>query len=129
MRHRILAFAAAIALSGCQTWGPTWSEVTGSRYFRAELNKSPTIIEQIDGNSAFPTRPIKIEPGVHLLTLQGVPLRPGWQGYLKEMKLDMKPCQRYYVNAKFEGPLTPSDWVPVIDYVEPIAGCTVVASK
>ena len=34
-----------------------------------------------------------------------------------------KPCKRYYINAQFDGPLSPSDWKPVIDHVEPIAGC------
>lgn len=123
-----------LALAGCQSWGPTWSEVSGTRYYnRTELNRAPTVIETVDGRSERPTgydRSIRIEPGKRLLTLQGVPLRPGWQGYVKEFTLDAQPCQRYYINAQFDGPLVPSDWKPIIDYVEPIAGCsTSVASK
>lgn len=123
-----------LALAGCQTWGPTWSEVSGTRYYnRTELNRSPTIIETVDGRSERPTgydRSIRIEPGKRLLTLQGVPLRPGWQGYVKEFTLEAQPCQRYYINAQFDGPLVPSDWKPIVDYVEPIAGCrTNVAAK
>lgn len=123
-----------LALAGCQTWGPTWSEVSGARYYNlTELNRSPTIIENIDGKGAFPIsryQPIKIEPGKRELTLQGVPLRPGWQGTLQKLTLDAEPCRRYYINAQFDGPLSPSDWKPVIDYVEPIAGCgTKVAAK
>ena len=34
------------------------------------------------------------------------------------------------INAQFDGPLVPSDWKPIVDYVEPIAGCrTNVATK
>ncbi len=49
---------------------------------------------------------------------------------MKEFTLDAQPCQRYYINAQFDGPLVPSEWKPIIDYVEPIAGCsTTVAAK
>jgi hypothetical protein len=134
MMRRTMLLLLPIALAGCQTWGPTWSEVSGARYYnRTELNRSATIIETIDGRSERPSgyeRSIKMEPGKRLLTLQGVPLRPGWQGYVKEFTLDAQPCQRYYINAQFDGPLVPSDWKPIIDYVEPIAGCsTKVAAK
>ena len=122
-----------LVLAGCQTWGPTWSEVAGARYHRTELNRSPTIIENVDGKTPLESgryRVARIEPGKRLITLQGVPLRPGWQGVLKEYTLDAQPCRRYYINAQFDGPLSPSDWKPVIDYVEPIAGCvTTVAAK
>lgn len=132
--RRTMLLLLPLALAGCQTWGPTWSEVSGTRYYnRTELNRAPTIIETIDGRSERPTgydQPIKIEPGKHELTLQGVPLRPGWQGTLKPYTLDAQPCTRYYINAQFDGPLSPSGWKPVIDYVEPIAGCgTSVAAK
>jgi len=115
-----------LALAGCQTWEPSWSEVSGARYYRTDLNRSPTIVETIDGKGAFPVarnEPIKIESGKHELTLQGVPLRVDWQGTRKVFTLDAQPCRRYYINAQFEGPLSPSDWQPVVDYVEPIAGC------
>jgi hypothetical protein len=32
MRKLLSATAAAMMLSSCQTWGPTWSEVTGERW-------------------------------------------------------------------------------------------------
>ena len=127
MKLRTFAWLAPIALAGCQTYGPTWSEVSGARYYNlATLNRSPVIIENIDGRSETPRghqRTIWIEPGRHDMRLQGVPLRPGWQGHIKDFTLDAEPCKRYFINAQFEGPLQPSDWKPVIDYVEPIAGC------
>jgi hypothetical protein len=124
------------ALAGCQTWGPAWSEVSGARYHRTELNRSPTIIENVDGRTPLSYsdggryRVMRIEPGRHQLTLQGVPMRAGWQGTLQPFTLDAEPCKRYYINAQFDGPLQPSDWKPVIDYVEQIPGCgTALAAK
>jgi hypothetical protein len=43
---------------------------------------------------------------------------------LRTLKLDLEPCKRYYVNAQFDAPGQPR-WEPVVDYVEPIAGCPV----
>ena len=40
----------------------------------------------------------------------------------------MQPCKRYYINAQFENNVT-QNWVPVVDYVEVIAGCAVEAKK
>ena len=133
---RTAALLLPIALAGCQTWGPAWSEVSGSRYTRTDLNRSATIIENVDGKTpiayteAGRYRYMRIEPGQHRLTLQGVPLRSGWQGTLQPYTLNAEPCKRYYINAQFDGPLQPSDWKPVIDYVETIPGCGMaMASK
>ena len=131
----ILVPLGVASLAGCQTWGPTWSEVSGYRYTRTELNRSAVVIETVDGRTPLDFqeggyRVAKIQPGSRFLTITGVPLRPGWQGQLQEYTLDAKPCMRYYINAQFADPLSPSDWKPVIDYTEPIAGCRVtVASK
>jgi hypothetical protein len=129
MRRTLMLLAAPAVLAGCQTWGPTWSEVTGTRYHRTELNRMPTVIESIDGRSAYPTRPIKIEPGRRVLELQGVPPSPGWRGTLQEFVLNAEPCKRYYVNAQFASNLSVSQWKPVIDEVETISGCQVAAAK
>lgn len=113
---------------GCQTWGPAWSEISGNRYNVTILNRRPAIIEQIDGNGAFASHPIKIEPGQHQLVIAGP--APSWRGTdLITFTLDAAPCKRYYVNAQFKNPIGPQ-FEPVIDYVEDIAGCTVsVAAK
>ena len=126
MRKSVLAFA--LLLGGCQTWGPTWSEVTGYRYTFTELNRRPAIINQIDNQGSFASDPIKIEPGLHRLVLQGP--TPGWPGGapLQVYNLDAAPCKRYYINAQFENTIT-QDWKPVIDYVEPISGCKIVAAQ
>jgi hypothetical protein len=127
MRNTLFALAA-LALTGCQTWGPTWSEVTGTMYTRptTTMYLKPAIIEQIDGSGAFVSNPIKITPGTHQMVLQGpAPARPGGS-LLKEYTLVAEPCKRYYINAQFENPVE-NKWTPVVDAVIDIAGCTVPA--
>jgi hypothetical protein len=125
--RKILLLALPVALAGCQTWGPTWSEVTGNRFFRVEMNRMAATIERIDGRSSFPAgpnEPIKIEPGRRVLTLGAVPpsfvTAGGWQ--LQEFVLDAEPCKRYFINAQWDARIG-SQWTPVIDQVEAIAGC------
>jgi hypothetical protein len=125
----ILAIAAPLLLDGCQTWGPTWSEVTGQRYNVTIVNRRPAIIDQVDSQGAFPDpRLIRITPGEHRLVVQGP--APGWAGGppLHVMMLNAEPCKRYYINAQFANTIT-QEWAPVIDFVEPIAGCQVPAAK
>ncbi|MEP7183509.1 MAG: hypothetical protein ABI886_15120 [Betaproteobacteria bacterium] len=123
-----LWWVLALALSGCQTWGPTWSELSGARWNRAVMDRRPAIIERVDDQGAFAQYPIKIEPGQHRLVLQGPdPRRPGG-GTLQVFMLDAEPCQRYYINAQYKNNIEP-EWTPVIDYVEAISGCTVAPKK
>jgi hypothetical protein len=131
MRTRLMLVAPLVVLllDGCQTWGPTWSEVTGQRFNVADMNTAPTIINSIDGNGAFPNAPgspIRIEPGPHRVTVAAVPLSPGWTGGTDrvEFELNAKPCKRYYIVARYDNPLGPS-YTPFIDEIEAIAGCTV----
>ena len=125
----IPAIAAPLLLDGCQTWGPTWSEVTGQRYNVTISNRRPAIIDQVDNQGAFPDpRLIRITPGEHRLVVQGP--APGWAGGppLHVMMLNAEPCKRYYINAQFQNTIT-QEWAPVVDYVDTIAGCQVVAAK
>jgi hypothetical protein len=137
MRRLLLVIPASIMLSSCQTWGPTWSEVSGQRWNipSEAFNTAPTAVQTIDGNSAFPNPPgqaIKVDPGEHTLVLAAAPLLTGatyWPGGtdLETMKYTFEPCKRYYINGRYDTRLGTS-WTPFIDYVEPISGCTVVAS-
>jgi hypothetical protein len=124
----LLATSVTVLLPGCQTWGPTWSEVTGQRYHTTILNRRPAIIERIDDQGSFATMPVKIEPGMKRVVLSAP--TTGWTGgsRLEVFMLDAKPCKRYYLNAQFDDPLSP-EFRPVIDFVEEIAGCTVEAKK
>lgn len=123
------ALAAPTMLTGCQTWGPTWSELTGQRYNMTITNRRPAIIDRVDNQGAF-TDPnlIRVEPGERRLVVQGP--APGWAGGppLHVMMLNVEPCKRYYINAQFENTIS-TNWIPVVDFVEPIAGCTIPAAK
>ena len=123
----IIAGGLALLAGGCATWGPTWSEVTGARYHHAIMDRRPAIIEKIDGNSAFASNPIKVDPGRHEIVMQGP--KADWPGgtALQTMTLNVEPCKRYYLNAQFANPVEPK-WTPVVDYVEPIAGCKLPAT-
>lgn len=124
-----LATLPLLAGAGCATYSPTWSEVTGERYNVTFLNRRPAVIEKVDGYSAYPSYPIKLDPGKHEIEL-GAPAR-GFPGGapLHSMTLNLEPCMRYYLNAQFPNRVE-IKWQPVVDYVEPIAGCkTSVAAK
>jgi len=120
---RLIALLSALLAGGCATYGPTWSEISGERYYNlTTLYRRPAIIEKVDGSSAYPTYPIKLEPGQHEIVLGGP--APRWPGgaALHTMTLDLEPCKRYYLNAQFNNAVERT-WTPVVDYVESIAGC------
>jgi hypothetical protein len=128
-----MVVAAVLMITGCQTWGPTWSEVSGRRYNLVEMNVAPTMIERVDDQGAFatgPDLPVRIEPGSRRVVLQAYPLSAGWAGGMdvEVMTLDAEPCKRYFINARFANPLGRS-WTPFVDYVETISGCIVPSSE
>jgi hypothetical protein len=123
MRMPRLAIAVvALVATGCQTWGPTWSEVTGVRYNRAIADRWPARIVAVGSDSVF-TVPYKVVPGTYTLAVES-PRHSGFAGTIQEMKLNIEPCKRYYINAQFQDPVRP-EWTPVVDEVEPIVGCRV----
>jgi hypothetical protein len=125
MRLRTIAAAAlALIVGGCQTWGPTWSEVTGVRYHRAIADRWPARIVAVGNDAVFQT-PYKVAPGTYRLAVES-PRHDGFPGTILETTLNIEPCKRYYVNAQFAGPVGP-DWRPVVDEVESIAGCRVTS--
>ena len=124
MKIRTLAGAIALAAMGCQTWGPTWSEVTGVRYNRAIADRWPARIVAVGDTSVF-TVPYKVAPGTYTIVVES-PRHSGFAGTIQETKLAVAPCMRYYINAQFRDPAQP-DWTPVIDEAEPIAGCRVTS--
>ena len=112
-------------LAGCQTWGPTWSEVTGARYTAAALDRRPALLVQVGDKPVGTIDPFKVEPGRYDIILQ-TPEPGRVRGFTKTLNLVVEPCRRYYINAQFQGRTGPA-WSPVIDYVEPIAGCRIPA--
>ena len=119
----LIAASLTLLIGSCATYGPTWSEISGVRYYNlTALNRRPAIIEKVDGYSSYASYPIKLDPGKHEIVVGGP--APRWPGgaALHTMMLDLEPCKRYYLNAQFDNPVERS-WKPVVDYVEPIAGC------
>jgi hypothetical protein len=120
-----------LLLSSCQPWGPTWSEVTGTRYYSETLlDVEPVLFSQIDGSSPgnTPGQPIKITPGRHTLVLQLIPpssvVGPV---HLEQIVLDAAPRKRYYINGRFAA--SPStDWKPFIHHDEQISDCQAPAA-
>ena len=120
----MLVSAAALLATGCQSWGPTWSEITGARYTHADPNRRPVELLRVGGESVGLTeRYFKVAPGTYRVEVQAPP-RNRMSGSAMGFTLELLPCRRYYVNAEFDTRVGP-EWTPVIDYVEPIAGCTV----
>ena len=125
MTMRVLAAAAVVLVaSGCQTWGPTWSEVTGVRYNRVIADRWPARIVAVGSDSVFSV-PYKMGPGTYTLAVES-PRHSGFAGTIQDMKLNIEPCKRYYINAQFQDPVRP-EWTPVVDEVEPIVGCRVTS--
>jgi hypothetical protein len=115
------AIVAVLAVAGCQTWGPTWSELSGARYGRVALDRRPAILIRVGRETVGSVTPYKVEPGRYDVEVQS-PTHNGFRGSIKTLTLTIEPCRRYYINAQFDDPVRP-DWTPVVDYVESIAGC------
>jgi hypothetical protein len=118
------ATTVVLIASGCQTWGPTWSEVTGVRYNRTIADRWPARIVAVGSDSVFSV-PYKVVPGTYTLAVES-PRHSGFAGTIQEMNLNIEPCKRYYINAQFQDPVRP-EWTPVVDEVEPIVGCRVTS--
>ena len=125
----LIPLALPVALSGCATWGPTWSEITGQRFNVTIPYRRPAVIDRVDDQGSFPSpNMIRVEPGMRRLVVQGP--APGWAGGppLHVMMLNVEPCKRYYINAQFQNTIT-QEWTPVVDFIESISGCLVPAAK
>ena len=127
--RKALLLVAPLVLAGCQTWGPTWSEVTGQRWNYAIMNRGPAGISGIDNVSTYPPMPYKMTSGQHTIQLQTLPWGGFPGGNIVQFPLNAEPCKRYYINEQHENRIE-VQFTPVIDYVEDIAGCKVmVAAK
>ena len=115
----IAAVALVAAMSGCAT--TPFSYIDGNKYFRTDLNSYSVIVLDVDGRSDT-RNPVMVEPGRHVIRVQG-PAANGFRyGETRTMTLDVKPCTRYYLKAVKKNALE-QDFEPQVDYVEPIAGC------
>ena len=123
MKLKLTLLIAPLALAGCQTIGPTWSELSGERYYNTTTpDRRVGVIVKVDERGAFGQNPIKVEPGTHRIVMEAPSHGRFRGGDQRELTLNLEPCKRYLLNSQFKNPVQP-DWTPVVDYVEPIAGC------
>lgn len=120
----LLAGIMVPAGPACAAPGEPWSEVTGQRAAKSVQNRAETTIKAVDG------RPLlegvaRVRPGRHSLTVHWLP-KKGLRTSDRVLRLDLKPCRRYFVHAQFAS--TGSTlWQPVVDKVEEIPGCSAPA--
>lgn len=119
MKLKLTLLAAIAALAGCAH--EPFAYIDGNRYFLANLNTFSVIVLDVDGSS-YNRNPVMIEPGKHVIRVQGPPTAGFTYGEARSLTLDVKPCMRYYLKAVKQNPLQ-QDFTPAVDYEEPIAGC------
>ncbi len=120
MKTKLAGIAAIVTLAGCAT--APFSYIDGNRYYKAELNSYSVIVLDIDGRSRL-VNPIPVDPGQHVIRVQGPAAAGFTYGETRALTLDVKPCTRYYLKAVKKNSLD-QDFEPQVDYVEPISGCT-----
>ena len=117
--NTVAIVAIAAAVTGCAT--PTFSYIDSNRWYKAELNSYSVVLLDVDGVN-YTRNPAMIDPGVHVIRVQGPPA-PGFSyGEARSLKLDVKPCTRYYLKAVKQNSVQ-QDFTPMVDYEEPISGC------
>jgi len=120
MKTKLASAVALLALAGCAT--TPFSYIDGNRYFLTELRSSSVLVLDVDGRSDT-RNPVMVDPGLRVVRVQG-PAPSGFNfGEVRSITIDVKPCTRYYLKAVRQNSLH-LDFVPEVDYVEPIAGCT-----
>ena len=120
MKMKLASAVALLALAGCAT--TPFSYIDGNRYFRTDYHSYSVIVLDVDGRSDT-RNPVMVDPGRKVIRVQGPPASGFSYGETRAITLDVKPCTRYYLKAVKKNSLD-QDFEPMVDYVEPIAGCT-----
>ena len=122
----LLVLSVATMLGGCATQPDGVAYLHGERWLKAELNTYDVIIISVDGTHYIERRdkPVIIEPGLHRIVVQAPPVTGFTYGEQRTLTLDVKPCTRYWLEARKPGPLS-QDFEPRVNYQEPLAGCRV----
>lgn len=97
-----------------------WGEITGEHTSHTLSNRAGTTIKTIDGLAVVERQP-KVRPGIHSVVAHWTPKR-GVKTSDRVVRIDVKPCKRYYVNAQFASAGS-SLWQAVVDRIEDIPGC------
>jgi hypothetical protein len=123
MRYRLAIVAIPALVAGCATTSAPWSEVIGERYHLAIADRAAVNIVSIGGRSAWASgQATMVEPGTHRIVVESLPHGGFRGGRTQAFDVTLEPCRRYFINAQFDSPISAS-FKPVVDAVEPIAGC------
>ena len=133
------ALAAACTLAACASTDYHFSQLSGTRYYRAPIDTYPVSIVRVDGKDTLLGRPLRlvrgddrdgyqrsyspVDPGLRQVTVQGPPGGVGGVGETRTVPLEIAPCTRYYLVAVKTNKLA-SDFTVRVDYQEPVSGCT-----
>jgi hypothetical protein len=129
MRFLLPLSAVVVLLAGCAT-SDTFSYIQGQRWKKAELNTFDVTVIRVDDKDYIQHgyQPIRIEPGLHKIVVQGPPTAGFRFGEQRTLTLDVKPCTRYWLEAKKANALS-QDFEPRVNYEEPISGCGAPIAK
>jgi hypothetical protein len=119
---RTAAVVGAIALSACASTDYHYSQLYGSRYFRAPIDTYSVTILRVDGKDTA-LRPVLVDPGLRKIVVQGPPGGTRTAGMEREIDLNIAPCTRYYLVAVKENQIA-LDFTVRVEYQEPVDGCT-----
>ena len=119
---RAASIVAIAALAACASTDYHYSQLFGTRHYRAPIDTYAVSIVRVDGESTL-LRPVLVDPGVRKIVVQGPPGGAGGQGAQREITLKVLPCTRYYLVAVRPNRLA-SDFSVRVDYEEPVGGCT-----
>ena len=122
LRGRILTLALPFALAGCAS-GFHFSELSGQRFNKTNLDTFPVVINRVDGQSPLSGEEFtRVNPGVRQVEVQGPPTLTS-PGEFRSITIDVKVCTRYYIVAVKPSHIS-NDFTPRIDWEMPVPGCT-----
>jgi hypothetical protein len=126
-RHAVLLALSAALLAACATapggmYAKPYALFEPERRMPAADTRSAFIMK-IDGQQITINRSDPVAPGVREVEVS-IPGPPGMSESDRDtLKVDAKPCTRYYFAAKRSSP-TARDWRAFISAEEPIGECT-----
>ena len=131
MKTPILAVSAAVLVAACSPMYTAYSQPYVK--FEAEHNQNlaglfPATVLAVDGQriNAGDTPPFP--PGVHTVDVEMRLQHDAYSPDRKSIRIDAKPCTRYYLVAVRDNRLD-SDFTVRVDYEEPVGGCTPPTAK
>lgn len=128
MRNLAIVLTASLLGASCASMKTPYSEVLGDRFNVTIADRRAVDIVSVGrANGWAGGGPMQREPGVHRVVISSRS-HGGFRGETVDFELKVEPCTRYYINAQFSNPITPS-FVPVVDHQEPISGCARPTAK